>query len=254
MPGCMPVSLLPELVLDQHLCVPFLGDLRKSRIRSRRWSSSYHLSSITIWNITNSYILYIIRGGALTQGIAHHLPIITRIMTEEIKPIQKRTLSGSEKALITVLVIMFSLYGLAKLTGGKQETPRPAIQNTDAITPQQEVADQVKLNRLLQKHASNTPPQAPVVSDAQKQLDDKMNFLIEKGMVTSYAFNEMENVVYVSSLWYQTPVTLKKDILASLSTLKEQARGNHRFEVRDANSNELVGEVTAFSGSIEVYK
>lgn len=149
---------------------------------------------------------------------------------------------------------MFSLYGLAKLTGGKQETPRPAIQNTDAITPQQEVADQVKLNRLLQKHASNTPPQAPVVSDAQKQLDDKMNFLIEKGMVTSYAFNEMENVVYVSSLWYQTPVTLKKDILASLSTLKEQARGNHRFEVRDANSNELVGEVTAFSGSIEVYK
>jgi hypothetical protein len=110
---------------------------------------------------------------------------------------------------------------------------------------------------------SDPEPEPVVVTEvkqsAQKQLDDKMNLLIEKGMVTSYSFSSkdnssVENVIYVSNLWYNTPATLKKDILSSLAGLKEQARGSHRFEVRDANSNEKLGEVTAFSGEIKIYK
>jgi hypothetical protein len=36
--------------------------------------------------------------------------------------------------------------------------------------------------------------------------------------------------------------------------LQDAMSGRHHFEVRNAHSNEKVGEVTAFSGSLEVYK
>jgi len=49
-------------------------------------------------------------------------------------------------------------------------------------------------------------------------------------------------------------VSFKKDFIAKIGTLKKQIRGYSHFEVRDAYSKEKVGELTAFSQSIEVYK
>jgi hypothetical protein len=49
-------------------------------------------------------------------------------------------------------------------------------------------------------------------------------------------------------------VTFKKDFLAKFAMLQEEISGRHFFEVRDDHSNEKVGEVTAFSGALKVYK
>jgi hypothetical protein len=89
---------------------------------------------------------------------------------------------------------------------------------------------------------------------AQKELDEVLTLSKNAGVVTSYEFSESANVVFVGSGWYTQTVEFKKDFLAKISNLKERATGYHRFEVRDAYSNEKVAEVTAFSGSLEVYK
>ena len=44
------------------------------------------------------------------------------------------------------------------------------------------------------------------------------------------------------------------DVVAAVGVLQQAMSGRHFFEVRDDHSNEKVGEVTAFSGSLEVYK
>ena len=74
------------------------------------------------------------------------------------------------------------------------------------------------------------------------------------GLVTSYEFSNQANEVFVSNLWYTQTVQFKKDFLAKIASLKETITGYHRFQVRDALSNEKVAEVTAFTGSLEVYK
>jgi hypothetical protein len=48
-------------------------------------------------------------------------------------------------------------------------------------------------------------------------------------------------------------VAFKKDFLAKVAMLQQVISGRHFFEVRNERSNEKVGEVTAFSGSLEVY-
>jgi hypothetical protein len=61
-------------------------------------------------------------------------------------------------------------------------------------------------------------------------------------------------VIYVTDLWGSITVAFKKDFLAKVAMLQEAISGRHFFEVRNEHSNEKVGEVTAFSGSLEVYK
>jgi hypothetical protein len=61
-------------------------------------------------------------------------------------------------------------------------------------------------------------------------------------------------VIYVTDVWYSMTVTFKKDFLAKFAMLQEEISGRHFFEVRDDHSNEKVGEVTAFSGALKVYK
>ena len=89
---------------------------------------------------------------------------------------------------------------------------------------------------------------------AQKELDEVMELSKTAGLVTSYEFSEKANVIYVGKVWYTQTVAFKKDFMAKVSTLKKTITGYHRFEVLDAYSNEKVAEVTAFSGSLEVYK
>jgi hypothetical protein len=89
---------------------------------------------------------------------------------------------------------------------------------------------------------------------AQKELDELIVISKEAGLVRSYEFSETKAVVYADTAWYGQTVTFKKDFLAKIALLKEQITGFRHFEMRDAYSNEKVAEVTAFSGSLEVYK
>lgn len=89
---------------------------------------------------------------------------------------------------------------------------------------------------------------------AQKELDKIMDLGKQAGLVTSYEFSNTANVVYVGKAWYSQTVSFKKDFLAKVSSLKQTITGYHSFKVRDAYSDEIVAEVTAFSGSLEVYK
>ena len=73
-------------------------------------------------------------------------------------------------------------------------------------------------------------------------------------LVSSYEFTDTDRVIYVSDVWYSMTVQFKKDFLAKVAMLQDAISGKHFFEVRDEHSNETVGEVTAFSGSLEVYK
>lgn len=103
---------------------------------------------------------------------------------------------------------------------------------------------------------NQTTPAQPTLSkaDATSQLKDVMTLAKKSGLVTTYEFSEKANVVYVSGVWYSMTVQFKKDFMAKIAMLKEAITGYHHFEVRDAYSDEKVGEVTAFSGSLEVYK
>lgn len=91
-------------------------------------------------------------------------------------------------------------------------------------------------------------------AEAQKKLNDTMKLAETANLVTSYEFSDSASVVYAGPVWYTQSVTFKKDFMATVAMLKKSITGYAHFEVRDANSNEKVGEVTAFSGSLEVYK
>jgi hypothetical protein len=110
--------------------------------------------------------------------------------------------------------------------------------------------------------ANNEGPEAkPQISkeDAQKELDELMGLAIKGGLIKSYDFSEIApNVyrgdVYADKAWYTQTVQFKKDFLAKVAMLREGITGYKHFKVLDAYSNEKVAEVTAFSGSLEVYK
>lgn len=113
---------------------------------------------------------------------------------------------------------------------------------------------------LVSLGGNNTVPEVtPAVSQqdkdaAQKELVEFMNLAKGAGMVTSYEFSETGNTVYVGNIWYTQTVQFKKDFLGKIALLKQKITGYHHFEVHDAYSNDKVAEVTAFGGSLEVYK
>jgi len=91
-------------------------------------------------------------------------------------------------------------------------------------------------------------------ADAIVQFKDLMDTAEKAALVSSYEFSDSERVIYVTDAWYSMTAAFKKDFLAKVAMLQEAISGRHFFEVRDDHSNEKVGEVTAFSGSLEVYK
>jgi hypothetical protein len=124
------------------------------------------------------------------------------------------------------------------------DTPRP----TPTSTPTQEVKTET------QKETTTTKP---IISkdEAQKEFDRLIGLSKQSGLVTSYEMTaETPLKIFVSKVWYTQEVSFKKDMIAKFSTLEQAIYGRHRLEVRDAYSNEKVAEVTAFSGSLEVYK
>ena len=101
---------------------------------------------------------------------------------------------------------------------------------------------------------ATTSSSAAQKAQAQKELDDIMALGKKAGLVVSYDFSDRASVVFVGATWYTQTVAFKKDFMAKVATLKKVITGYQNFKVIDAYSNEKVGEVTAFTGSLEVYK
>jgi hypothetical protein len=141
---------------------------------------------------------------------------------------------GSHK-LVTALIGLVVIGGTSALTGSTSSTQPAATAQTQAAAE---------------------APTTPTLSATQATADfkDVMSTAVKADLVSSYQFNETDRVIYVTGLWYSQPVTFKKDFLAKIAMDQEAMTGKHFFEVRDEDSNEKVAEVTAFSGSLEVYK
>lgn len=168
-----------------------------------------------------------------------NLPISTSIISknnmetqEPYKPFYKG------KKFIWSVVIGFILIGMIF---GDDTSPVPAPSAETATTPVI-----VPKETEVQKQAAR--------AEAQEQLDALIALSKQANIVASYEFSEIANVVYVTNVWYGLDVSFKKDLMGKIASLKEAATGYHRFEVRNSKSNEKVAEVTAFSGSIEIYK
>ena len=129
--------------------------------------------------------------------------------------------------------------------------------NTVPPPPSQEELESQRI--AIQKVAEEKAKALAAKESARKELLEILSLAKQAGLVTSYEFahldeNAIRNVVYVSNLWYTRTVNFKRDFLGKIGSLKKAATGYHHFEVRDAYSNEKVAEVTAFSGSLEVYR
>ncbi len=146
----------------------------------------------------------------------------------------KSDLTFKQKVISGMLgtLIVFAVIGLASGpdpdTGSPQPTSKP---NDVAAVPSS--ADKEK---------------------AAKALKDYMELGIKTGIIKSYEFSDRRNLVYVTKLWYVMDVAQKKTFLTAVKNTKSVSTGEHFFEVRDGYSDEKVAEVTAFLGSLEIYK
>ncbi len=128
--------------------------------------------------------------------------------------------------LIILLVFLFSTCSSSEDTSKK--TDGSATPNTEVSTEQKQ--------------------------KAKAELEEVIQMSAKANLVKSYEFSEKANVIYVTKLWYTQTVEFKKDFMAKIAMLKNTITGYSHFEVRDAFSDDKVAEVTAFSGSLEVYK
>ena len=106
-----------------------------------------------------------------------------------------------------------------------------------------------------EKQIETKPVEDPALKkEAQDQLDAFMKLSTEARIVKSYEFSDTAVVVYVDNGWYGQTVEFKKNFISKVGTLKKAVTGYTHFELRDAYSNEMVGEIKSFSQSVEVYK
>ena len=157
-------------------------------------------------------------------------------------------------AVVIVITISSSGDDKPTVTTENPEANQPAIENSEG-QPAQNEAGAAETEAV--KPVNNSPaPEQPSQSkeDAQKELDNLMNIAKTAGLVSSYEFSDRATVVYADMIWYTQTVSFKKDFIAKVALLKEKITGYRHFEVRDAYSNEKLAEVTAFLGSLEVYK
>lgn len=146
------------------------------------------------------------------------------------KKVFYKTWYGIALIIICFIVVVNSLSkGIQKVAESPAATPAPEAQAT---------------------------PSEPTISkaQAQKELDSIMALAKKSNLVTSYEFSDSASVVYVGSTWYTQTVQQKKDFIAYVGERKKVIIGYSHFELHDAYTNEKVGEITAFSSSIEVYK
>jgi hypothetical protein len=128
-------------------------------------------------------------------------------------------------------IIIIGLFILTNI-GGTDKTP---------TTPTQETPKQDSKPKISKEQA-------------QKELDAVMSVGKEAKIVLSYEFSDTATEVYIDKDWYKQTVQFKKDFIGRVGFLKEAVTGYSHFVVKDGYTNEKVGEIKAFSQSIEVYK
>lgn len=152
---------------------------------------------------------------------------------------RKYNLVLDKKYKIIIAVVLLVLFGS---TLPESDTPSPVA----VVTPTPEMKQEAP--------QETAKPSEDEKVKAQAELDEVLILATKAGLIKSYEFSETKRVIYADKVWYTQTVTFKKDFMAKVASLRKTITGYHRFEVRDAYSDEKVGEVTAFSGSIEVYK
>jgi hypothetical protein len=115
----------------------------------------------------------------------------------------------------------------------------------------QSAAQEPGMTGSTAQSASSTTPSA---TDASAEFKNLMETAENAALVSSYEFSNSTRVIYVTDAWNSLTVQFKKDFLAKVAMLQDAMSGKHHFEVRNEHSNEKVGEVTAFTASLEVYK
>lgn len=149
------------------------------------------------------------------------------------------------KQKFTVILTLLILVGFFKVVGGisQLETPPESAPVTNTAPVQS-------------KPVVNSTPVSPTVSkaEAESELKKFMDLAKSANLVSSYEFSDKATVVHIDSVWYTQKVDFKKDFIVKVGLLKKAVTGYAHFEVRDAYSDEKVGELTAFTQSIEVYK
>ena len=164
----------------------------------------------------------------------------------DTEQIQKTSFWKNKKFWYGVLVLFFVGTVIDVLDDNDSQTN---------INTQTEVAPiEVVAKEDVESEAPSEAVANQTKENAQKELDEVMKLAQTSGLVTSYEFSEKANVVYVGKIWYTQTVAFKKDFMGKVAGLKKTITGYHRFEILDTYSNEKVAEVTAFSGSLEVYK
>ena len=103
------------------------------------------------------------------------------------------------------------------------------------------------------KPVQPTETKIEIVQSAPEELNEMMELAKAADLVISYEFSEEAAVVYVGNTWYTQTVKFKKNFMAKVWTLKKTITGYGHFEIRDAYSDEKVGEVTPFGG-LRVYQ
>jgi len=146
-----------------------------------------------------------------------------------------------------IAVIFFILFGITSETTPPKETPPPTTNQSDEQSTQKETPPPTA-------NQPDEQTQAAQKESAQKELSEIIELGKKADLVVSCEFSDSATVVYIGPTWYTQTVAFKKDFIAKIGMLKKQITGYTHFEVRDAYSNEKVGEIKAFSQSIEVYK
>lgn len=147
---------------------------------------------------------------------------------------------------VGLVAFVVSVIGLS----GDSDTSVATTEPEQVVETQQETVPVAEAQDAVPVTEASTEDSAK----AQSELDEVVALAKQAGVISSYEFSETANIVYVTDMWFKLDVAFKKDVMGKIASLKEAITGYHRFEVRHAQSNEKVGEVTAFSGSIEVYK
>ncbi|MFA5934551.1 MAG: hypothetical protein WC827_01535 [Candidatus Paceibacterota bacterium] len=166
-------------------------------------------------------------------------------VSKKIKEKYNFILSGKQEVFLVAIVLILLSFSGFNGNPGFTSSVNNQINNSNIQNTNKEVVKSTTTKNVISEEEKQK---------AQKELDSVFSLAKQAGLVTSYEFSNKANVIYVGKIWYTQTVAFKKDFLAKIATLKEKITGYHHFQVLDAYSNEKVAEVTAFSGSLEVYK
>ena len=144
-------------------------------------------------------------------------------------------------------IVIFIFYIIGSSSGNKDKT-------LTAVKPEAPVIQATTTQKVEENKQVESQAKTQSISDAQKELDDLIALSKKANLVQSYEFSDSATVVYVTDAWNTQTVQFKKDFMAKVGTFKKVITGYTHFEVRNAYSDEKVGEIESFSQELKVYK